>query len=263
MITNYGYVVGLKGKHKDEVVYYDDDASRTKGIFYPGRFLPTDEGFEGYFVAPHRNFRPASVGEILMHEDMGNGLYSECRTLEVRPSMTSRQTCCWTIVLLVLDFMEGGKQLPLFEATTHAKVEATYPGLVERLFTEMQRQIEASVMPNGNFDLPRIIENLEPVVRAEFKKHKIPVTPLRNHFAQETFRQMWAAGWATAIQEWAKNLVPLYGVGDKVRVLVNDKLVSTKILEVLPQKATYIVEGFVQPLPWEEVEIATMSTDDN
>lgn len=71
-----GYVICIKGEHEGKVMYYDDDVSASKGVFYLGRFL------DGGLVLPRSYFRKATLKEQLQHEDAAKGIWAEESVVE-------------------------------------------------------------------------------------------------------------------------------------------------------------------------------------
>lgn len=66
---DYGYYVVGRGKHKGEIVYFDDDMTDKSGYFYPGAFR--DE----HYVLPFSFIeREASKKEIAAHEAAGKAI---------------------------------------------------------------------------------------------------------------------------------------------------------------------------------------------
>ena len=71
---DYGYCVVIKGAHKGEIVYYDDDEG-TKAIVYPRDFLGG-----GFFMLPLKWLRAATHEEVATHILAGHGLWPTAKT---------------------------------------------------------------------------------------------------------------------------------------------------------------------------------------
>lgn len=70
----WGYVVGIKGKYKGQVMFYDDDFEAWgESVFYPGRYQ-LGPGYAGEVIARISDFRHATEAEIEAHERSGKGI---------------------------------------------------------------------------------------------------------------------------------------------------------------------------------------------
>ncbi len=119
----YGYLMGIKGQFKGQIVYYDDDDGR-RLIIYPGAFVGG-----GYHVCNKGNFRTPTYEEVKAHTDTGRGLYPD-----IRKSLTDRMRDCISFLRsgglniqseALTPEVPAGSLIPFLEVTT-ASLKATY-----------------------------------------------------------------------------------------------------------------------------------------
>ncbi len=259
---DYGYVVGLKGKYKGQVVYYDDDASEKSVYIYPGHFIGGT-----YSVKPRNSFRPASIGEILMHEGGGRGLYPH-PIQERRPLLDHANVLSWLVLWLIVDSSEEDalEQVPAgSEDEEYPEIIARrYPGLLEAVSDKLCALVAAAKDSNGDYNLPAITKPFQAFVRTCFKQHVVPTRTLRSALSKSSFVESWYNAHAHVVRHWARDLHPLYAAGDKVWV----HGLEETIVEVDTTEARYYFTHRTIPnarvgVTWEDVEIHNLKQAQN
>jgi len=245
-VGDYGYVVGLKGKFKDKVVYYDDDDdNETKIIVYPGSIV------EGYSIVPRASFRPASIGEVLLHEQEA-GLYTGSPLFPRRPQADASTVATHLTLRLLLkasgrDSYENNDPLETFPPDS---AEGLLVEGISKLFLTVLRPTIKTICSGCLSSIhTEILSSLKTVGLANTSSEEALSQP-------EVFTQLWQTAWDDAIREWASNIHPLFEPGEKA---VKDGLNTSwlKITDVDTTRALYTFEdGAI--VSWDLVEVATI-----